>query len=679
MKRRLVFAIFAVIIVISCAAPTASAAVPYQTYTYTPDWGFTGTQTAYEPLANIGKVGDLSMSAPNDLRIGPDGNLYIADTNNRRIIISTPDGELVGILGEGILRIPMGVYPTDDGWVYVADEGLERVLAFDANGDVVREYTRPDHPLFGQYAPYLPQKVAVDRRGNVYVTSKGNTNGIIQFAAGDDAEFLGYFGANMTRVSLFTRFRRLIYTQEQRARMTDAVPVSVNNLTIDGQGLVYTISTGDQNAPLKKLNVAGRDIMDVEMSDPNYTAVALGPTGNIYAAAWNGWIYEYNNEGDMIFVFGAPDDNLNRVGLFKSISGIVVSGDGVIYVLDQEKNSIQSFVPTEFAKTVHTAFNMFNNGQYIESKEPWMEISKMNSLFIYANTGLGEASYREREYSDALTSFRRGYNYQGYSDAFWELRSNWLSDHMGLFIIIAALLVTLWQATKLLDRRFAILGPVRRLKGAVSGNKLVSQCAYSLHNIKNPADTAYGIKWEGKASWPASLILIFIFYLLFILEKYFTGFLFKSVPDGYYDLVGDLATILGAFTLTLTCCYLVCSISEGEATFRELVSGVIYAFAPIFIFKPVLIILTNVLTLGEVVFINLINFVAYAWTGILVLLAIRNLNGYTYKRTVKVILLTVFTCLICALLLFIIYVLISQFVDFVTSVGGEVVFKFGGN
>jgi hypothetical protein len=678
--KRFIAAAFAVILALS-AVPPALAVIPYRTWTYNPNTsGMVASQTAYQPVASFGRIGDLMLSSPSDIRIGPDGCLYIADTGNRRIIVATTEGELVGTLGEDILRMPMGVFPAADGRIFVADEELEKVVVLDRNGALLREYGRPDHPLFGRFAPFVPQKVVVDTRGNLYITSKGNINGIIQIAAGEDGEFLGYFGANVTNVSLWTRFRRLIYTDAQRARMTDAVPVSVTNMAIDDQGLIYTISTGEQEAPLKKLNVAGRNILQIYGWMSDFTAVSAGPAGNIFAAGRSGWIFEYNSEGWTIFIFGAPDDGLNRAGLFKSISGIVAGEDGRLYVLDREKNDIQVFEPTEYAQTVHTAFELFNDGRYIDSKEPWTEIARMNSLFSFAHWGLGEAAFRERDYTEALAAFRLGYNRGGYSAAFWELRSDWLSQYLGVIVIILALLFIMWKITMVFNRKYAFLGPVKQVHERITGNVLISQCLHAFRNIKNPADAAYGIKKEGKASWPASFILFFVFWILFIIEKYFSGFLFKTVPDGYYDLVGDLFIIMGIFALTVTCCYLVCLITDGEATLRELVSGIMYAFAPVFLLKPVQIILSNVLTLGgEEYFISLINFIAYSWTAVLVFLAIRNLNDYTFGRTFKVLGLTLFTCLICAVLLFIIYVLISQFVEFVSAVFGEAVFKIAGS
>jgi outer membrane protein assembly factor BamB len=657
------------------------AAAPYVTFTYTPGGDLTQTQTAYESVAMYAKLGGVFLSSPSDIRLAPDGLLYVADTGNKRIVVVTTRGEFVRALGEGLLDTPRGVFVDEAGLIYVADENRESVLVLSPDGDLLREYKRPNHPLFGRYAPYKPQKVAVDKRGNVYITSKGNTNGVIQIAAGKDAgdgEFLGYFGANATRVTFQTVFRKLFYSQEQLNRLADVVPITVTNLTIDDAGLIYTVSSGAQDetaAPLKKLNVAGINILETNWPAQGLAAVTVARDGVIFAAAKGGFIYEYNSEGSLIFIFGARDDGQQRVGLFNSVSGIAVDADNRLYVLDEVKNAIQVFAPTEFASLVHTAFRLFNDGRYAESKEPWTDIVRMNSMFAFANVGLGEAEFREREYSAALAAFRRGNGLQGYSDTFWELRSDWLKNNTGFIIIALFACFVLYQTLRLLDRRYALLLPLRRRVDRLKNISLLSQCLFTFRTITNPADAAYGIKHEGKASWKSSFILLGLFYVLYILDHYCVGFLFKQVSDGYYDLAGDAFQVFGVFFLTVICCYLVCTITNGEAAFKELFAGVICAFAPVFMFKPLVIALTNVLTFNEGFFIVLINVVAYAWTAILVFLAIKYLNDYTFGETIRTVLLTAFVCLVCVSLLFIVYVLILQVVDFVAAIVGEAVFK----
>ena len=167
-----------------------------------------------------------------------------------------------------------------------------------------------------------------------------------------------------------------------------------------------------------------------------------------------------------------------------------------------------------------------------------------------------------------------------------------------------------------------------------------------------------------------------LFFIEYVLGKYFSGFLFKNVPDGTYELLNDVAMVFGLFLLLVICCYLVCTIREGEARLKDLFIGGAYALAPLVLLQPVNLVLTNVLTYNEQFFITLINFVAVAWTALLIVLVIMYMNDYSFKQTLATIIITAFTVLICLALMFVLYVLISQLIDFVSSIYGEVVYRF---
>jgi hypothetical protein len=320
---------------------------------------------------------------------------------------------------------------------------------------------------------------------------------------------------------------------------------------------------------------------------------------------------------------------------------------------------------------------MFDQGQYLESKEPWQQVIQMNNLFSFANVGLAEAYYREENYPEALQAFRYGGNKRGYSDTYWELRSEWLHSHLIKVIIGLIGLVLAWAILKAVDRRKRIFNPVRIGFAKVKRVDFLRQTAFMFHNVKHPTDTAYGIRFEGNASIASAGFWFAIFFVLYVWEKYFSGYLFKYVRDGYYDIVGDLITVLAIASLLTICCYLVCTITEGEAKFTDLTIGFVYALVPMIIIKPFVIIMTNVLTFNESVFITLANIVAYSWTGILIFLTIKNLNDYSVGKTIKTILLTIFTALIVALVLFVVYVLITQTMDFISSIFGEGAYRLG--
>ena len=83
--------------------------------------------------------------------------------------------------------------------------------------------------------------------------------------------------------------------------------------------------------------------------------------------------------------------------------------------------------------------------------------------------------------------------------------------------------------------------------------------------------------------------------------------------------------------------------------------------------------MTHILTTNEQFLITLLQYVIYGWVIVLVILGIKEVNNYT----AKVICITIFTILIMALLIFIIYVLWAQVFEFISAVFGEVVYRFG--
>src|SRR5262249_47161362 len=137
------------------------------------------------------------------LAVDPKGNLYVADTNNSRVLIYrdplTSDAAADVVLGQdhfsqtlhgtGPRRFTQGrlaVAVAPDGDLYVADPGNDRVLEFrsplkDRTADGVFGHASfatggfpyPDyfHPLPPASAASLlePQGVAVDALGNLYV------------------------------------------------------------------------------------------------------------------------------------------------------------------------------------------------------------------------------------------------------------------------------------------------------------------------------------------------------------------------------------------------------------------------------------------------------------------------------------------------------------------------------
>lgn len=655
---------------------TAIAETPYRTYTVDGYGYVLETQSAYNPASAITKVGETSFVTPMDMAIGNDGNLYIADSGAHVVMVSTVGGEEVRMIGEGTLQSPTGVFVSDDDKVYIADKDAKKVFVYDLEGNLLNEYGKPDSPIYGNTMDFRPIKVVANSTGTMYVICEGNMNGIVQISPVEGGSFLGYFGTNYTSLSPFQILQRLILTDAQRAQMLSNIPSTPTNLHIDEDGLIYTVTQGDKDMALKKLNIAGKNMLD---SDPYWAdlpaAVTTGQYHNMLVADSDGYIYEYNEEGELLFMFGGRDDGRQRIGLCNKVEAIAVDTSDRIYLLDSDKRQVHIFTPTEFTNLLHEALYLFSKGRYTESKEPLEKVLQMNSMFDYANQAMGHAYLQEENYTEALRYFKLAKSADGYSDAFWEVRNIWIRNYLVTavaIIVVLAVAYSLYRKRQLI--KYGADGAPARLSQKIP---LVGNLKYSLHFMRHPFDGCYGVKREGRASFACANILIAAYIIISIIEKYFSGFLVKTVREGRYDIITDIGTVLVIFIGLTLCNYLVVTINEGEAFLKELYCAYAYCLTPFVIIKPFVVILSNVLTYNEVFLISFANIIVLVWMVVLLLISVKEMNNFSVKETAKALALTAFTVLILSLLICIIYVLFSQVIDFISSVLREVVYRIG--
>lgn len=645
-----------------------AAEAPYYTRTEIHNGDTAYSPSGYLPDGTFRDFQDESLKRPADLFVDENDCLFIADEGNKRVVMSTADGETIRVFGEKLLKSPGGIY-VRHGKLYVTDAKLKQVVVFDvATGENIFTLEHPGTPLYGVKAKFEPLKIAVDDAGSMYVISKGNTNGIAQFSA--DGTFLGYFGANDTELDLIEKLKRLTYTQEQLNMLKKVVPATPTSLDLDARGLIYTVTTGVSG--VKRLNMAGRNIMDpVNWGFDNTVDVAVGAYENIFVINELGYIIEYTRDGREIFYFGGQDQDRTRTGLFVNTVAIDVDSMGRLYVLDRDKALVQRFAVTDYADLVHQALALYQEGRYAESREPWEQVLQLNSMFDYAQMGLGRAYYKLEMYEEALAASRLGGDKDGYSDSYWEIRNVWLQDSI---MWIFAGLFGLWLVCKLWKKLTKVWKPATAVKAGwdrLMNVRLIREMRFMTYFLHNPSDAFYGVKHEGKVSVLSATILYVATVIIYIVNKYACGFLFKTVEDGQYNVGMDLVVVIGGLTLFLIACNLICSIRDGEGTFKQMYCSLAYALGPYIMLKPINFALSFVLTYNEAFIITLIDLIAIGLCLMLIVMMVKTLQNYNFKETFAALLLTLFTMLMIIIAMVIAAALVAQLWEFITAVWKE--------
>lgn len=670
----LLILIFSFALVFTFSLKTEAASATSYTRTINAKGRYVRTQDAYLPDKTL--VG-MGLNGPQDMMFGDNDLLYIADTNNRRIVVyNTITNTIDQTITHPDFSQPKGVFVSDRG-IYVADSSGEAVFWFDLDGQYIRQFDRPTTPSFAQ-ANYNPNKVVVDNRGNLYIYGEGVKDGIIQLS--NTGEFLGYFTSNKVQLSVIQQIYKLIFTEEQFEEFASRDPQTFSSLFIDQNSMIYTTTMGTFRNAIKKHNTQGGNIFagSRTFAFNDASDIYVDEQGIIYASMEVGTIFVYTQDGDFIFNFGAGNFiegqiNPDISGLFTKLVSLAVDSKGGIWALDDRKNMIQSFRPTDYALRIYEALNLYNSRQYDESIRVWDEVLKLNQMSVIAHDNIAKTYLQQERYEEAMIHFQLAGNRPGYSEAYWEVRNVGIQAALGAVIIAIVAFFVGSKTLSIINHKTGKITVWMTPVKTFFDRKWLKDLLYIFRVMRHPMDSFYEIKKEHRATLLSATILYLLFFLIYLNFSINKGFIYQFVAAEDMDLS---AIVIGFFSITLVLVisnYLDTSIHDGLGGLKQIFIMFIYSMGPLMIALLSTTILSYVLTYNEVFFLNIIMIIGFGWSFINLFLGMNEIHDYSAKQTIKSMLMTVLFTVIIAVVIIILVMMWEQLYMFLEALIKEVI------
>jgi sugar lactone lactonase YvrE len=326
-----------------------------------PGWGWAAKGPA--------KATNVSISLVDGITVSPKGDIYIARRAHNVISRIDQKGMLVNVVGTGAsgysgdggpatkaqLKVPAGLTFDTKGNLYIADRGNHRVRKINKEGIITTVAGNGTAGFSGDGGPAtqaslnLPSGLAVDRKGNLYISDRSNnrvrmvnSRGIIKTIAGNGNE--GYHGDNMLalKATLDKPFG-LALDKDNNLYIADRGNNRIRK--IDSSGLISTVA-GDggfyfigDNGPSYRASIAGP------------TDVAVDGKGNIYIADRNnnrirmvdslGMIHTIMGTGQQDY---NGDSELARETNLHLPFGVSLDKNGDLLVIDRSHYRIRKLV-----------------------------------------------------------------------------------------------------------------------------------------------------------------------------------------------------------------------------------------------------------------------------------------------------------------------------------------------
>ena len=201
------------------------------------------------------------------------------------------------------------------------------------------------------------------------------------------------------------------------------------------------------------------------------------------------------------------------------------------------------------------------------------------------------------------------------------------------------------------------------------------------HHVKNlfsiissPIEAFEIMRHQGTGSLGLATTMYLLFFASVVASRQWTGYLFNYARVEHLNIFIMMALSLGLVALWIIANMAVCTLSDGEGSLSDVYVTTAYATLPFVLFTPAIIILSNLMTLEESTYYNLLLAVKYGWSFLLLFTGNMSAHQFTFKKTVFTSFLTVAGILIILFLMFLAFALTTQLIEFVRTLYNEILF-----
>ena len=681
--------LIALAILVGCSMQVC-AFVPYEGYEYNSYEESSSAPIGYVPhrIFSGGEWGVGELKAPQDMVV-TDTAVYLLDSGNGRVLVLdknwssaqvlnsfTYQGEQMDITGA------KGLFITTDGRLLIADTEHFRILETDATGVVSRVLTKPVTPLISEEREFRVTKVLEDPYGRIYALVNGINEGAVTFR--EDGTFDGFFASNeveRTAEVLFQYIWRKFMTEEQIRNSKSFVPAEFTNFDLDERGFLYTVTqSSERGSGLRLLNFKGSNLQSTENSygdlewdrkvrdsrSTTFVDVDADEEDYIFLLdSSRGRVFNYSRDGMLLTVFGSLG---NQLGTFKSPVAVETDSRGYVYVLDNLRNTLTVFQPTEDILMVREALRNYEAGQYTAAKSTWEKVLSFNSNSEIAYYGIGLALDEAGEYAAALPYFKQGNNHKAYSDAFREVRKDYIKSNFlwltgGALLLLVAVVLLVRYAKHRLSRQSAYVR-----------SPLEGRYTAPLFTALHPLDGFENLRQTGNWSVPLTVGMLITMFLLLSATWFWTGFSFNENRASDFNVLITLTQAFGVVVVWVVANWAVCTLSfmEGKGRMKDIWCMTVYALLPFILSLAVALICSNCLTLEEESFLILIRQAGIWWSAALLLCGLCRIHQYNFAKTLLSVVLTLLGMAIIVFLVVMFFGLMQQLISFVKSIISEI-------
>jgi len=193
----------------------------------------------------------------------------------------------------------------------------------------------------------------------------------------------------------------------------------------------------------------------------------------------------------------------------------------------------------------------------------------------------------------------------------------------------------------------------------------------ALHILRHPIYGVFDMKREKTGRYRDGFILILLTIAAVIFNRQMRAFVFNAYYNVPLNIVKEIALVVIPVVLFSLANWSVTTLAEGKGGFKDIFLVTCYSLMPLIIFQTVTPIISHLMTLNELAYLQMIDAVGYGWMLLMLVLGIQEIHEYSMGKMIKTTILTIIGAAIIVFIALLFFSLLQELGSFIYSVYRE--------
>ena len=189
--------------------------------------------------------------------------------------------------------------------------------------------------------------------------------------------------------------------------------------------------------------------------------------------------------------------------------------------------------------------------------------------------------------------------------------------------------------------------------------------------MRHPIYGVWDMKREKTGRYRDGFILILLAIFAVTFNRQMRAFVFNYSYNVPLDILRQIAVVVLPLVLFTVANWAVTTLAEGKGSFKDVFMVTCYSLMPLIIFQIAAPIISHLMTLNELMYLQIIDGVGYGWMLLMLLLGIREIHEYSLGKMISTLFLTVIGAAIMVFIALLFFSLLQELGSFVYSIYRE--------